>query len=150
MRRLFLMLSAVLLLSGSALAQGWWSGPDMRVEQTPSISAGQTIISQPMLSTMPSSLTISSGSIMQSGSKYSSQITGVGQETPTIYGEVMTIRRGAPPGDDDDDYDPDNPQFGSLGDELLPLILMAVLAFLIIVCRTSRRKYMLTEDESEK
>ncbi len=147
MKKLLLILSAVLLLSGGALAQGLWLSSDMRVGQTSPVSVGQGVILQPMPSAISSSATISSGAVMQSGSRYSSQITGVGQTAPATYGQVMSKRRegeGGPP-EDDDDYDPSNPQFGSLGDELLPLMLMAVLALLITVCRTLRRRYKLSE-----
>ena len=81
------------------------------------------------------------------GSRYSSNITGAWQDQPALLSTILTGEMssggsgsgggsgesGLPP--DDDDYDPDNPQFGPVGDGMTILLALALMAAAMITIR---------------
>lgn len=86
------------------------------------------------------------------GSRYSSNITGAWQAQPALLSTILTGEMssggsgsgggsgesGLPP--DDEDYDPDNPQFGPVGDGMTILLAFALIAAAMITIRKRVRK----------
>ena len=91
----------------------------------------------PMQATAPSATmqSVNSNAYMSSGSEYSSDVYDVGSYSPSRAG----VRK-APPGKDDSGHDPTNPNYGPVGDALIPLLLMvmAYATFVLLRRRKSR------------
>lgn len=90
---------------------------------------------------------------MSSGSKYSAQVSGIGATTPAYSASLATTplllrdpgAGGLPPtyDDDDEDDDKENQQFGSIGDGLWVLLLLALS---YCICLTYRRRKTVVRD----
>ena len=72
----------------------------------------------------------STSTMQGAGSALSSQVTAVGatsvEEMATVSAAPARGIRTATPGVDDSNYDPKNPNFGPVGDAVLPLLLMSL------------------------
>jgi hypothetical protein len=85
----------------------------------------------PFAADMQPSMTMQSvntSGYMVSGSMYSSAVYEVGSSSPTSPPPGSPIRKAPPGTGGESNYDPDNPQFASIGDAVGPMLLM-VLAF---------------------
>jgi len=90
----------------------------------------------PMQATAPSATmqSVNNNAYMSSGSNYTSSVCEVGAATPSRAAGPRKVA----PGTDDSGHDPSNPNFGPVGDALIPLLLMVVAyaAFLLLRRRT--------------
>lgn len=83
---------------------------------------------------------------MATGSRYTSDVPAVGAATPTpMYNDYLAGPAAAPvgprragPSEDDDDYDPDNTQFGDLSDGTWFLLMLAALSAAVVSLRRQR------------
>ena len=97
-------------------------------------------------SSMSSPSLYANGDHMTTGSRYATGVQEVGAVAPVpMYRDTYSSPAGAPagmrrtpPDEDDDDYDPDNAQFGDLADGTFFLLLLAALATFVV---TLRRKH---------
>ena len=83
---------------------------------------------------------------MATGSRYTSDVPEVGAATPTpMYNDYLAGPAAAPvgprragPAEDDDEYDPDNTQFGDLADGTWFLLMLAALSAAVVSLRRNR------------
>ena len=124
--RLFISIG-VLLIVGSSHAQSAFHSMTAQHNTRTYVLGNSPASPHPMMS--------SAADHMSSGSRYISSSHAVGAAAPiALYAETSdlpaglhgSIRKG-PPGDDDDDYDPSNPQYGALPDGTLFLLLLAAM-----------------------
>jgi len=83
---------------------------------------------------------------MATGSRYTSDVPAVGATSPMpMYNDYLAGPAAAPvgprragPAEDDDEYDPDNTQFGDLADGTWFLLMLAALSAAVVSLRRQR------------
>lgn len=88
---------------------------------------------------------VNNSTLMSSGSAYSSDIQEVGAYSPSTAG----VRKAPPTPGGGTSYDPNSPQYGPVGDALIPLMLCAG-AYLIIRARRRMVRSKVSEKGMEK
>lgn len=102
------LLIGLLFISASVMAQ--WTTPYTQSGTVTPVASMQSIGS----------------GYMVSGSAYSSEVYEIGSGSPSAA-HGRTIMRDGFPGVDDGTYNPNNPNFGPVGDALIPLLLLALI-----------------------
>lgn len=82
---------------------------------------------------------VNNASYMSVGSTYSSSVYEVGSSGPAAA-PARGIRKSGGPGIDDTGYDPSNPQFATLDEASVPLVLIAICYILYSAYRRKRKK----------
>lgn len=84
--------------------------------------------------TMPS---VNDAEYMTSGSAYSSSVYDVGSSGPAA---APAVRKAPPTTSSTTTYDPGNPQFGSIGEAVVPLLVMTLIYVLALYRRRHARQ----------
>ena len=91
------------------------------------------------MSTSSSAMTsVNQSSYMTTGSKYTSSVHEVGASSPVAHAPSKPRKTGGPGGTDDGSYNPQPPQFGSIGGALIPLLIMVLIYAMVLYRRKSK------------